>query len=651
MNWSFALKSTISDIEVENIEINGPTKIPVPGYDSDILFGEIYNILYRTSNENENITVATTRPETLLGDTAVAVNPNDERFVHLLNENARLWHPFRNEWIPLIADESVNMTFGTGAVKITPAHSKTDYEIACRHNLPLIPVIDQNGLIVADFKEFAGLPRFIAREKIIDALSDLNLFVSKASHSLDLPICSRSKDVIELITKPQWFLKCDEMSNKASKVVECGRLAIEPSRFEAEWKRWLDNSMDWCLSRQIWWGHQIPAFHCSFEGKSIWIAAHSQTEAQDKAIKKFNCDDLNKNQIKITQDEDVLDTWFSSGILPFSLLGWPENGNLSANYPLDVLVSGHDILLFWIARMVMLSTHFQNDVPFQKVFLHGIVCDDQGRKMSKSRGNVVTPDQVINGSSLKVQMKKLIFLDFSAEDQIQFKSILFQQELKDDLKHLHKEGILSQKELTQSLQTKEISYPNGIPFCGVDALRFNLCYSDVSEHFIKFDPNNCEKVHRFLNKIWNATKFTLINCDAFSVSASSNPVINRDQLSSMDKWILSRLSHTVNETCTSLNSLNVGCASLWKTFFYENLCDVYVEAAKFNFQNQLILESQVQCEVLKACLTIGLRHMGVFTPFLSNELLTYLPHQMDFQVLFFCGLPQNCKSLIEYLIV
>lgn len=410
VNWSFALKSTISDIEVENIEINGPTKVTVPGYETEILFGEIYNIAYRTSNENEHITVATTRPETLLGDTAVAVNPNDKRFANFLNQNTKLWHPFRNEWIPLIADDSVKAEFGTGAVKITPAHSKTDYEIAIRHRLPLMPVIDQNGLIRSEFQEFAGLPRFNARDKILDALANLDLFISKADHHLELPICSRSKDVIELMIKPQWFLKCDQMSTEAINAVESGRLTIEPSRFQNEWKRWFENSIDWCLSRQIWWGHQIPAFLCSYEDKSIWVAAHSQQEALQKAIIKFGGSNIDQEKILIKQDEDVLDTWFSSGILPFSLFRWPTDENIHSNYPLDVLVSGHDILLFWIARMVMLSTHFQKDVPFRTAFLHGIICDEQGRKMSKSRGNVITPDQVINGASLKVFKKKTIVL-------------------------------------------------------------------------------------------------------------------------------------------------------------------------------------------------------------------------------------------------
>lgn len=400
------MHSTISDIEIDTISIDGPTKIPVPGYKTDIQFGEIYHILYRTSNaNNQYITVATTRPETLLGDTAIAVNPHDERYAQLLNEGVQCWHPFRNEWIPVIGDESVSAEFGTGAVKITPAHSKIDYEIANRHRLPLVSVIDQNGLICNEFHEFAGVPRFLARDAILNALAKMDLFVSKMNHRMELPICSRSKDVIEFITKPQWFLNCDKMSADAMRAVETKQLCIEPSKFENEWNRWHENSIDWCLSRQIWWGHQIPAYHCTMSNKSVWIAAHTKQEALTKAMNQFGTN-VSAADVTIKQDEDVLDTWFSSGILPFSLFGWPRDSAKLVNYPLDVLVSGHDILLFWIARMVMLSTHFQGEVPFRTAFLHGIICDEQGRKMSKSRGNVITPDQVINGATLQVHSRK-----------------------------------------------------------------------------------------------------------------------------------------------------------------------------------------------------------------------------------------------------
>lgn len=404
VNWSCALHSTISDIEIETIEIDGPTKIPVPGYQKDIAFGEIYHILYRTSSHaNEYIQVATTRPETLLGDTAIAVHPHDARYAHLLNQNVRCWHPFRNEWIPLISDAGVRAEFGTGAVKVTPAHSKTDYEIACRHNLPLVTVIDQNGLICNEFAEFAGVPRYIARDAILNALANMNLLASKMDHRMELPVCSRSKDIIEFITKPQWFLRCDKMSSDALRAVETKQLCIEPAKFESDWKRWHENSIDWCLSRQIWWGHRIPAYQCSMGNKSIWVAAHTKQDALAAAANKFCATD--DAEVSIEQDADVLDTWFSSGLLPFSLHGWPHTDTDSTKYPLDVLVSGHDILLFWIARMVTLSTHFQGEVPFRKVFLHGIVCDEHGRKMSKSRGNVITPEQVINGASVQVHKK------------------------------------------------------------------------------------------------------------------------------------------------------------------------------------------------------------------------------------------------------
>lgn len=401
MNWSCSLKSTISDIEIETISIDGPTKVRVPGYEHNILFGEIYNISYKLIDDNEAITVSTTRPETLFGDTAVAVHPNDERYSHLQSKNPRLWHPFRNEIIPLIFDEAADPTIGTGAVKITPAHSKIDYEIAQRHNLPIISVINEDGLISDQFTEYAKLPRFHAREKILDSLANMNLFVSKDSHKMDLPICSRSKDVIELLIKPQWFLNCSKMSERAIEVVSNGQLEIHPSKFEHQWKLWLEKSIDWCLSRQLWWGHRIPAYQCEYQNKTKWIAAHNEQMALGKAAKHFGVDELNSKNIKIKQDDDVLDTWFSSGILPFTLLGWPKSQNMH-NFPLDLLVSGHDILFFWIARMVLLSTHFMNDVPFQKVLLHGIVCDDRGKKMSKSLGNVVTPEQVINGTTLQV---------------------------------------------------------------------------------------------------------------------------------------------------------------------------------------------------------------------------------------------------------
>lgn len=407
VNWSCALKSTISDIEIDTITIDGPTKIPVPGYKAPILFGEMYDIAYKLSNDEGYVNVSTTRPETMLGDTAVAVHPNDERYIKYQNVDVKLWHPFRNEWIPLIFDESVDRGIGTGAVKITPAHSKIDYEIGIRHGLALISVIEPNGCINANFKQYADLPRYDARERILNDLANLNLLKSKAPHKNPLPMCSRSKDVIEYLIKPQWFLRCDNVCRQSIDAVEQKRLQVIPDRFESVWRHWLEKPIDWCLSRQIWWGHQIPAYHCSYDNRSIWVAAHNESDALQKAAQQFELPSA--EHISIKRDEDVLDTWFSSGILPFSLNGWPNDDRFYENYPLDLLVTGHDIIFFWVARMVMLSQYFHKMVPFQQVLLHGVICDEQGKKMSKSSGNVISPQQIIDGSSPEVKAFLLNF--------------------------------------------------------------------------------------------------------------------------------------------------------------------------------------------------------------------------------------------------
>lgn len=631
VNWSCALQSTISDIEIETITIDGPTKVSVPGYQSAILFGEMYEIAYKLSNDEGYVNVSTTRPETILGDTAVAVHPNDERFRHYHNRDIKLWHPFRNEWIPLIFDESVDPAIGTGAVKITPAHSKVDYEIGVRHNLPIVSAINTNGCIDRRFEQYATLPRYHARERILNDLAELDLLKSKASHRNELPICSRSKDVIEFIIKPQWFMRCDEMCRQAIEAVDRKQLVIKPHRFEVVWRHWLEKPMDWCLSRQLWWGHQIPAYKCTYDDRTLWVAAHSENDARQKAAQQFGL--TSDDDILMKRDEDVLDTWFSSGLLPFSLNGWPNDSQFHDNYPLDILVSGHDILFFWIARMVMLSQHFHRYVPFREVLLHGIICDEQGKKMSKSSGNVISPQQIIDGSSPEV-IKYQIPDCFVVFPKILANKITLPQELKQDLESLLKEGVLSTKEFQRSLQLKRKQFPKGIKGIGIDAMRFSLCSYDVSEHFINFDVKESVNHSAFLNKIWNAMKFTTANCDRLAVPTNVvTHELNQRDLSSLDLWILSRLANTVIEMTTQLDSSNVGCAHLWWRFFYENFCDVYLETTKHNFAvNDNVRGALVQCEVLKTCLTIGLRYMGLYTPFLANELLAHLPHQMCFEV-------------------
>lgn len=607
INWSCSLESAISDIEVDNVEINGPTKVTVPGHSKPVTFGEIYEIAYRCIDDDTEIVVATTRPETILGDVAVAIHPNDDRYAHLRQSNTQLWHPFRNKPIPLIFDEFVKPDIGTGAVKITPAHNKEDFEVAKRHQLPVISVFDKRGIVASDFENYAGVPRFDARENILNDLAVQGLFRRKAEHNMQLPRCSRSHDVIEYFVKAQWFMRAHEMENAAIDAIEQGKLEIDPIRFDKEWKRWLNGHRDWCLSRQLWWGHRIPAYECSYNEQTIWVAAHSQEQAFQKAQTKFGIAETSAIQIK--RDEDVFDTWFSAALLPFSVFGWPNENQSDSNkyYPLDIIVTGHDILFFWVARMVMLANQLTNQLPFQKILLHGIICDANGRKMSKSRGNVITPSQIINGSTFV--------------------------ELIDDLKKSHREGILSTKELKDSISEKRKSYPKGIPECGTDALRFTLCSNDIREHFINFDAKDCHINKTFCNKIWNATKFTLGNCDKFSVDPAKQPVLNYDSLTDFDRWILSRLANTLTHTRNAMDNFDFHLATkAWKRFLYENLCDVYLETTKINLWKDCESYARGHCEVLKTCLAIGLKQMGVFTPFLSNELLKHLPSAFEFAV-------------------
>lgn len=438
----------------------------------------------------------------MLGDVAVAVHPNDSRYSHLQDKpTIYLWHPFRAEPIPLIFDESVDPEFGTGAVKITPAHDKHDFDIARRHNLKHIQVINEKGLIAEDFGGFSGVRRFLARDQVIESLSELGLFRGTKSHEMILPTCSRSKDVIEYLLRPQWYVKCDDMAKKAVKAVENGDLKIIPANFENEWYRWLNNSRDWCISRQLWWGHQVPAYEVSSpDTENFWVAAQNYIEAKEKAEKKLGKASKNSN-IEVSRDPDVLDTWFSSGLLPFSVFNWPDlTEDLKRYYPLDLMETGHDILFFWVARMVMLSQELTNQLPFNKILLHGIICDAHGRKMSKSLGNVIVPDQIINGATLA---------DLQLETEKSFKM-----------------GILSKSEMERSVSGQRKMFPNGIPECGIDALRFTLCSYNIKNHFINFDVTECHTNKLFFNKIWQATKYTISCADRLELNLKSLNKIN-----------------------------------------------------------------------------------------------------------------------------
>ncbi|XP_034193074.1 valyl-tRNA synthetase [Osmia lignaria lignaria] len=488
VNWSCTLKSAISDIEVDKLELTGRTLLSIPGYQEKVEFGVLVLFSYEIVDSTEKIIVATTRIETMLGDTAIAVHPKDSRYTQYIGKYVQ--HPFCDRKLPIIADEFVEMEFGTGAVKITPAHDPNDYEVGKRHNLPFITVFDDNGNIIGDYGQFTGIKRFHARTHIITELTAKNLLVEIKDNPMVVPICSRSKDVIEPLMKPQWYIRCNEMAEKAMNAVKTGELKIIPDQYKKIWYHWMENIKDWCISRQLWWGHRIPAYSVKTINPvanlklndEYWVSAHSQNEAKEKAAKKLN---TTVDNIIVEQDADVLDTWFSSGLFPFSIFGWPDETNeFKEFYPGTLLETGHDILFFWVARMVFLGQKLTGKLPFKEVYLHAMVRDAHGRKMSKSLGNVIDPMDVINGISLENLHKQLM------------------------------NSNLEPKELQRAIEGQKRDYPQGIPECGTDALRFALCAYTMQGRDINLDINRVQGYRFFCNKIWNAAKFCFMYLDS-----------------------------------------------------------------------------------------------------------------------------------------
>lgn len=483
VNWSCALKSAISDIEVDKIELQGRTLLSIPGYEKKVEFGVLVSFAYQLVDSEDKIIVATTRIETMLGDTAVAVHPNDVRYVKYIGRYVQ--HPFCERRIPIVADEFVDMEFGTGAVKITPAHDPNDYEVGKRQNLPFINIFDDDGNIVGDYGKFTRMKRFEARLAILKELTERNLLIGIKDNPMVIPICSRSKDVVEPLVKPQWYVKCDEMAAQAREAVSSGALKVIPEQFKKTWYIWMDGIRDWCISRQLWWGHRIPAYAIKCTNSRVgaskvgeyWVSAHSEAEAKEKAARKLGVD---VSDIVAEQDPDVLDTWFSSALFPFSVFGWPdETPELKAFYPGTLLETGHDILFFWVARMVFMGQKLLGQLPFKEVYLHAMVRDAHGRKMSKSLGNVIDPMDVINGISLEDLHKQLL------------------------------DSNLDPKELERAREGQKRDYPQGIPECGTDALRFALCAYTTQGRDINLDILRVQGYRFFCNKIWNATKFAL----------------------------------------------------------------------------------------------------------------------------------------------
>ncbi|XP_039761700.1 valine--tRNA ligase, mitochondrial 1-like [Pararge aegeria] len=596
VNWCNALNSTVSDIEVENLHINGPTELMLPGDEKPVTFGLIYDFAYKVYGSNEEIVVSTTMPETMLGDTAIAVHPQDNRYKHLRDK--KVLHPFRKNVIPIIFDDFVDISFGTGAVKITPAHSKVDFDVSKRHNLPVLQVLSESGMM-QNAGIFNNMKKYECRKILIQEMKDLGILKSVAPHQMTLPICSRTRDVIDYIPKEQWFLSCSELNKRAAQVVIDKQLNIEPDKFIKNWLNWTSDNRDWCISRQLWWGHQIPAYKCCAKNNIVWIAAMDEQSARLQASKYLRS---LPEDIIAERDRDVLDTWFSSGIYPFSSLGWPDhhyNDTYSRFYPLNLMVTGHDILGFWVHRMVILGIELTGQLPFNNVLLHGIICDGKGAKMSKSRGNVIDPIDVINGITM--------------------------EGLRDKALNMHNNGVLSKDELNKAVayQKTNFSNTNGIPECGVDALRFTLLSQDIKSHFINFDVSQCHANKLFCNKIWQSIKYMQI---CYGKLKNNDEEVTINDLTYFDKWILSRLSNMVEKVNDSMDTyeFHIAAKSL-RTLIYNEFCDVYLEATKPGFDDGKPITGYAHAHTLSAVLNVSLRCLAPFMVYLTDELIPKIP--------------------------
>ncbi|GMH26346.1 hypothetical protein Nepgr_028189 [Nepenthes gracilis] len=608
VNWDCILRTAISDIEVEYVDIKERTLLKVPGYENLVEVGVLTSFAYLLEGNLGEIVVATTRVETMLGDTAIAIHPDDLRYQQFLGKFAI--HPFNGRKLPIICDAVlVDREFGTGAVKITPAHDPNDFEVGKRHKLEFINIFTDDGKINSNGgPEFEGMPRFKAREAIIKAMQEKGLYRGTANNEMRLGLCSRSNDIVEPLIKPQWFVNCNGMAREALNAVtneENQRIEIIPKQYAAEWKRWLENIRDWCISRQLWWGHRIPAWYVTLEDDELkelgayndhWVVGRNKEEAQTEAWKKFS-----RKIIHLSQDPDVLDTWFSSGLFPLSVLDWPdETENLRKFYPTSVLETGHDILFFWVARMVMLNTKLSGDVPFRKVYLHPMIRDAHGRKMSKSLGNVIDPLEVINGISLEDLHKRL------------------------------EQGNLDPAELDVAKEGQKKDFPNGIAECGADALRFALVSYTAQSDKINLDIQRVVGYRQWCNKLWNATRFALSNLgDEYTPSPNVVP----DIMPFSCQWILSVLNKAIDKTVSSLEAFEFSdAATAVYSWWQFQLCDVFIEVIKPYFASNDPPSSSAKKfarDTLWVCLDTGLRLLHPFMPFVTEELWQRLPQERD----------------------
>jgi len=553
VNWDPVLLTAVSDLEVISTEEHG----------------SLWHIRYPVANSDEVMVVATTRPETMLGDSAVAIHPDDVRYKHLIGKMVNL--PLTNRQIPIIADDYVDMEFGTGCVKITPAHDFNDYEIGQRHKLENINILTDDAKININApKAYQNLDRFIARKVVVKDLEKQDLIEKIDSHTMMVPRGDRTNSVIEPYMTNQWFVKIKPLAVPAISAVKNGDIRFIPENWEKTYFNWMENIEDWCISRQIWWGHRIPAWYDKngkiYVGKNIG-------EAQKQAGKG----------VELTQDEDVLDTWFSSALWPFSTLGWPEKtSEFSRFYPTSVLVTGFDIIFFWVARMIMLGIKFAGNVPFKDIYITGLIKDGHGQKMSKSKGNVLDPIDLIDGIGLK------------------------------DLLEKRTQGMMQPELASKIKKQTEKEFSNGIPSFGTDALRFTFTALASFGRDIKFDLKRVEGYRNFCNKLWNASRFVLMKLESQSIDFDAS-------LSTPDKWILSRLQHTkiAIEKHLSDYRLDLMSQTLYE-FVWHDYCDWYLELSKLLLDNK---ETKSGCEAtLIKVLSETLTLLHPIIPFITEEI-------------------------------
>ncbi|WOJ96144.1 valine--tRNA ligase [Congregibacter brevis] len=527
VNWDPALHTAISDLEVISEEEQG----------------KMWHFRYPLADGSGHLTVATTRPETMLGDAAVAVHPDDERYAHLVGKEIEL--PLCDRRIPIIADDYVDPEFGTGCVKITPAHDFNDYEVGQRHNLPLLNIFDDDAAINDQAPEFyRGMDRFTAREKIVEDLRHLDLLEKIDDHVLKVPRGDRSGVVVEPYLTQQWYVDAKALAGPAIEAVESGQIEFVPKQWENTYFAWMRDIQDWCISRQLWWGHRIPAWFDA-DG-NIYVGTDEENVRKEHGL---------DNSVPLHQDEDVLDTWFSSALWTFSTLGWPQDNELLQRYhPTSVLVTGFDIIFFWVARMIMMTLHLRGEVPFKQVYVHGLVRDAEGQKMSKSKGNVLDPIDLIDGIDLHSLVEK------------------------------RTSGLMQPQQAERIREATLRQFPDGINAYGTDALRFTFYSLAATGRDIKFDIGRIEGFRNFCNKIWNAARFVLMNCEGKDCGVDDSLPVT---LGTAELWIESELQRALERFRKSITTYRFDLASqALYDFIWNEYCDWYLELSKVALRDE-----------------------------------------------------------------